>query len=106
MQFLSIHHAGSARGAPRTGPEAQLPRNQAAPAAAESLDFESAVRELESIVARMESDGLPLEESLAAYRRGVELVRAAQARLAAVEQQVKVLEEGVLRPLDDDGAAA
>lgn len=74
--------------------------------AVESLDFESAVRELEAIVARMESDGLPLEESLAAYRRGVELARSAQARLAAVEQQVKVLEEGTLRPLGDDGGAA
>ena len=74
--------------------------------AVENLDFESAVRELEAIVSRMESDGLPLEESLAAYRRGVELVRSAQARLAAVEQQVKVLEEGTLRPLADDGGAA
>lgn len=83
-----------------------LAKPPAAPAPADSLDFEAAVRELETIVDRMESDGLPLEDSLAAYKRGVELVRAAQARLAAVEQQVKVLEDGVLKPLEGDGEPA
>jgi exodeoxyribonuclease VII small subunit len=82
----------------------QLPKSPPhSPAAAESLSFEAAVRELEGIVEKMESDSLPLEDSVAAYKRGVELVRAAQARLAAAEQQVKVLEEGVLKPLE--GAA-
>ena len=84
----------------------QLPKTPPANAPAESLSFETAVRELESIVEQMESDGLPLEDSLAAYKRGVELIRAAQARLAVAEQQVKVLEDGVLKPLDSDGGAA
>ena len=51
----------------------------------------------------MESDELALEDSLSAYKRGVELVRAAQQRLSAAEQQVRILEEGVLRPLEPDG---
>ena len=63
-------------------------------------DFETALAELESLVAAMENGSLPLEQSLAAYRRGVELTRVCQERLAQAEQQVKVLEDGLLRPLD------
>lgn len=63
------------------------------------LSFEAALTELDKIVAAMEAGEMPLEESLKAYQRGVALVKAAAARLAAVEQQVKVLEEGVLKPL-------
>ena len=70
----------------------------------ENLSFEAAVTELESIVARMEADDLALEDSLSAYKRGVELIRAAQARLAAAEQQVKILEDGVLTPFEGDPA--
>ena len=76
------------------------PNSPYVPAAADALSFEAALRELESLVEKMESDSLPLEDSVAAYQRGVELVHAAQARLAAAEQQVKVLEAGVLKPLD------
>ena len=68
----------------------------------ENLSFEAAVTELETIVARMEADELALEDSLSAYKRGVELIRAAQARLAAAEQQVKILEDGVLKPFEGD----
>ena len=64
-------------------------------------DFETALAELESLVAAMEDGSLPLEQSLAAYhRRGVELTRVCQDRLAQAEQQVKVLEGDLLRPLD------
>lgn len=70
----------------------------------ENLSFEAAVTELETIVARMEADDLALEDSLSAYKRGVELIRAAQARLAAAEQQVKILEDGVLKPFEGDPA--
>lgn len=68
----------------------------------ENLSFEAAVTELETIVTRMEADDLALEDSLSAYKRGVELIRAAQARLAAAEQQVKILEDGVLKPFEGD----
>ena len=67
--------------------------------------FEAALAELETIVETMESGELPLEESLTAYKRGVALVKAAHARLAAAEEQVKVLEDGVLKPLALDGEA-
>ena len=68
----------------------------------ENLSFEAVVTELETIVTRMEADDLALEDSLIAYKRGVELIRAAQARLAAAEQQVKILEDGVLKPFEGD----
>jgi exodeoxyribonuclease VII small subunit len=74
----------------------------AAETVAPEMSFEAALGELESIVEAMESGDLPLEESLGAYKRGVALVKAAHARLAAVEEQVKVLEEGVLKPLATD----
>jgi len=64
-------------------------------------DFETALAELEGLVAEMESGSLALEQSLAAYKRGVELTRICQERLTQAEQQVKVLEAGLLRPMDD-----
>ena len=63
-------------------------------------DFESALAELESLVATMESGSLALEQSLTAYRRGAALTRICQQKLAQAEQQIKVLEAGMLRPLD------
>lgn len=68
-------------------------------------DFESALAELERIVASMERGEMTLEASLEAYQRGVELARVCQERLAAVEQQVKVLSGELLKPLDLSGTA-
>ena len=69
--------------------------------------FEHALAELEQLVARMEGGELSLEASLSAYKRGAMLARFCQERLAAAEQQVRVLEGGVLkdlRPADSDDA--
>lgn len=63
------------------------------------LDFERALAELEKIVARMESGELSLEQALATHKRGLELARFCQQRLEAAQQQVKVLEGDVLKPL-------
>ena len=60
--------------------------------------FESALEELEKLVADLEGGKLPLADSLAAYKRGAELLKYAQGELAQVEQQVKVLEGDVLKP--------
>lgn len=64
-------------------------------------DFETALAQLEALVARMESGEMALDESLAAYERGVELTRICQRRLEQAEQQVKVLQGNLLKPLDD-----
>jgi exodeoxyribonuclease VII small subunit len=54
----------------------------------------------------MESGSLALEQSLAAYARGVALTRLCQQKLAQAEQQVKVLEAGMLRPFEGLGSDA
>jgi exodeoxyribonuclease VII small subunit len=55
--------------------------------------FETALAELEKIVASMEGGQLPLEESLAAYKRGTELLKLCQQQLQDAEQQVRILTE-------------
>ena len=64
------------------------------------LDFEKALAELEKIVARMESGELSLEQALATHKRGLELARFCQHKLEAAQQQVKVLEGEILKPLE------
>ena len=63
------------------------------------LSFEKALAELEKIVTRMESGELSLEQALAHHKRGLELARFCQSRLEQAQQQVKVLEGEVLKPL-------
>jgi exodeoxyribonuclease VII small subunit len=67
--------------------------------------FESAMTELEAIVASMESGELPLKESLAAYKRGAELLQYCQGVLKDARQQVEVLEKGVLKAFDEGAGA-
>ncbi|HBT32888.1 MAG TPA: exodeoxyribonuclease VII small subunit [Pusillimonas sp.] len=65
-------------------------------------DFETALAQLETLVAKMEDGEMPLEQSLAAYERGVALSKRCQSLLDAAEQQVKVLQGNLLKPLDAD----
>jgi len=68
------------------------------------LSFEAALTELENLVGRMESGDLPLQESLAVYKRGAELLTYCQNALKDAELQVQVLEKGLLQPFQpDDG---
>jgi exodeoxyribonuclease VII small subunit len=67
--------------------------------------FEAALAELEAIVAAMEGGQLPLKESLAAYRRGAELLTQCQASLKDAQQQVEILEQGVLKAFVPEGLA-
>jgi exodeoxyribonuclease VII small subunit len=69
------------------------PRAAAAPAAegTAGVDFEKALADLESIVEKLEQGDLPLDESLKAFERGVELTRHAQVALKQAEQKVEIL---------------
>jgi len=67
--------------------------------------FEAALAELEGIVARMESGELPLEEALAAYKRGAQLLQFCQSALKDARQQVQVLEAGLLQDFSDGDRA-
>ncbi len=71
-----------------------------APAArpAEPASYEAALEELEQLVARIESGQLPLDDMLAGYQRGATLLAFCRQRLDAVQDQIKVLDDGQLQP--------
>ncbi|MEO8938515.1 MAG: exodeoxyribonuclease VII small subunit [Burkholderiaceae bacterium] len=73
------------------------PEDQAAP----PIPFERALDELETIVQTMEDGTLSLDQSLAAYRRGAELVKVCETALEHVKEQVRVLDGELLRPLSE-----
>lgn len=64
--------------------------------------FEEAMRELDGIVAQMESGDLPLDGMIDAYRRGAALARLCRDKLAAARAEIKKLENDELTPLEDD----
>ena len=56
--------------------------------------------EYEQIIQSMEGGRLPLEESIAAYRRGSELLKHCQQQLGDAERKIQILENGALRDFD------
>jgi exodeoxyribonuclease VII small subunit len=71
------------------------------------LKFEEAMTQLEEVVRKLETGDVPLEDSLAAFERGVKLVRILHARLDAVQEKIEELtrtEKGELaiKPLDSE----
>jgi exodeoxyribonuclease VII small subunit len=66
------------------------------------LDFETAMRDLEELVDRLERGDLPLEESLAAFERGVSLTRTCQTALKDAEQKVEILLKKAGEPVVED----
>ena len=68
--------------------------------ATNALKFETALAELEQIVQSMEGGRLPLDESIAAYRRGSELLKHCQQQLGDAERKIQVLENGALHDFD------
>ncbi len=67
-----------------------------------TVSFETALAELESILGRMEDGKLPLEESLAAYQRGTELLKFCEGRLNAAQARIAVLDGETLRDFTPD----
>lgn len=82
-------------------------RPAAAPEELVAVPYERLVSELDEVVAKLEGGELSLEESLAAFERGVRLSQAAEARLDAAEQRVEQLLAGDrTAPLDPPAAEA
>ncbi|MBN8453525.1 exodeoxyribonuclease VII small subunit [Accumulibacter sp.] len=87
---------------PAVGPDAAIDPTTAVG----ELKFELALAELEAIIANMEGGRLPLAESLAAYRRGSELLRHCQQQLADAEREIQILENGSLRAFEPGSGEA
>jgi exodeoxyribonuclease VII small subunit len=73
-----------------------------ASASANPLSYEAALQELEQLVARLESGQMPLEQLLVGYQRGAQLLSFCRDKLAAVEDQIKVLDETGLKTWTQD----
>lgn len=70
----------------------------------EPIDFEAAVAELGELVGRMEAGSLSLEDSLAAFERGIKLTRERQSALRSAELRIKALtQEGDELDLSSSG---
>ncbi len=73
-----------------------MPR-QAAHPTKEPTSYEQALAELDRLVLQMETGALPLDQLLQAYKRGAELLAYCRSQLQTVEEQVKLLDDGVLK---------
>ena len=62
--------------------------------------FEEALARLETLTQSRQSSEMPLEDALAAYQEGNELVRYCQTKLAEVEQKLQVLDADELKELN------
>ena len=60
----------------------------------DDMKFETALADLENIVSSMENGKLELDASIAAYRRGMALMKHCQAKLVDAEAQIRILENG------------
>jgi exodeoxyribonuclease VII small subunit len=89
---------GVARASKITDPSSTptMPRSSAH--TPETATYEQALGELERLVQAMEGGQMPLDQLLASYRRGAELLQLCRTRLQTVEDQVKLLEDGQLKP--------
>ena len=59
----------------------------------ENISIEKILKELESIVVKMEDDSLNLEDSLESYEKGIALVNSGHESLKKIEQRVKILSQ-------------
>lgn len=70
-----------------------MPKEPAAADLSPVADFEKSLEQLENLVDSMEQGELSLEQSLAAYERGVGLYRRCQQALEQAELRVKLLSD-------------
>jgi len=79
-------------------PPAPQPADPTQPAPTAMPSFEESLAELNDLVGRLESGGLGLAASIAAYERGVSLLTRLHGQLADVEERVRLLVR-----IDDEG---
>ena len=79
-----------------------MPKAAAAKKSEQPVSYEAALQELEQLIAQIESGQLPLEQMLSGYQRAAELLVFCRSQLEAVQEQVKVLDEGKLSAWTQD----
>ncbi len=57
------------------------------------LSFEEAIKELGSIVGKIEQGEIPLQDSLTQYERGMSLIQHCQAILKKAEKRIEKISE-------------
>lgn len=57
------------------------------------MDFESSMKELENIVAQMENGSLTLEDSIAAFQKGISIAGKCSKMLDDIEKKITILTE-------------
>ena len=77
-----------------------MPHSDVMESAVDTLSFEDALKQLESIVSRLESGDAPLDEAIALYERGNQLRQRCADRLDAAQARIEAIR------LDPDGRPA
>ena len=90
---------------PRNAPRNAPAEGSASAPDADSMGFEDAVAELESIIGRIDAGEVGLEASLDAYRRGAALVRRCRAILDSAQQEIERISAADLAARGADGNA-
>ena len=66
------------------------------------INFESSLKELESIVKKLEDENINLEDSVKSFEAGINLVKECQKQLEEAELKVKeLLDDGSAQELDN-----
>jgi exodeoxyribonuclease VII small subunit len=66
------------------------------------IDFESSLKELESIVDKLEDENINLEDSVKSFEKGINLVKECQEELQNAELKIKkLLDDGSASELDN-----
>ncbi len=61
--------------------------------AKKSASFEAHLARIETLVAELERQGIPLDQAISYYEEGITLIKQCQSLLAAAEQKVTLLSE-------------
>lgn len=56
-----------------------------------SLAFEETLKELETIISKLEVGSLPLDEALNEFEKGIKLTKQGQNQLQKAEQRIQIL---------------
>jgi exodeoxyribonuclease VII small subunit len=79
-----------------------MPRKKASTSGDAEPSFEEAISELESIVAAMEEEELPLEELVARFEQGTRLLGRCQSVLDSAKKRLQTIATGPETPKSDE----